>query len=355
MTRLSSLFDQWQTMVACERRKGADSKTAKERAGMSSLWLWTGIVFLAGGSAMGSAEYGLAGGLAGLFFGLVVSFAALYSIFTSVEPPPAAETSAALESREAARFPLSNCLWGLLSFAAGAVAYTVASAIASGDPIVARIVPPMLYDMLYAIVPGGLSIPPLRMDFSLLPDLLRTVDKALSAFQIGIPIAATLAFFTALVRPRRKGLRISGIGWIPVVAASMPVFIGLFGLNRSPQVGFAATAVTLAGLSGFIRPNEELASERPSSPAATGRVLFLVLEAVYMCLVAALASVIAMEIISGTDGVGAVIAQSVQYFQPERTVAAVALVWLAAALLSFVTRCVQSIVVEVTAGDRTGP
>jgi hypothetical protein len=320
---------------------------------VTQVWLLLGIIFIAGSSMLGSVQYDLEGGLAGLFFGLIVSFAALYAIFISVDPPKhEAETP---ESRSAARFPLSNCLWGPLSFAAGVAIYEAVSSIADRDPAVAWIVPPMLYDLLYDllsdVLPDGLFVPPLKVDLSLLPVMRTTVDKALFAFQTGVPIAATLAFFAALIRPRRGRLRISGIAWIPVAAASAPGFIMLFGLGRPPQVWFAAMAVTLAGFLGFLRPNDEL----PYLPTATGRVLFLVLEAVYAGLIASLASVIVMEVISGTDGMGYVIVQSMQTFDIARTVAAVALVWLAAALLSFVVRCAQSIVVEVAAGDRATP
>jgi hypothetical protein len=316
---------------------------------VTQVWLLLSIIFFAVSSMLGSAWYDLPGGLAGLFFGLIGSFAALYAIFSSIDPPKhEAETP---ESRNAARFPLSNCLWGPLSFAAGVAIYEAIFFIASRDPIVASIVPPILYDLLSDVVPDGLFVPPLKVDLSLLPVMRATAGKALSAFQTGVPIAATLAFFAAMIRPRRGRLRISGIAWIPVAAASAPGFIMLFGLGRPPQVWFAAMAVTLAGFLGFLRPNDEL----PYLPTATGRVLFLVLEAVYAGLIASLASVIVMEVISGTDGMGYVIVQSMQTFDIARTVAAVALVWLAAALLSFVVRCAQSIVVEVAAGDRATP
>jgi hypothetical protein len=315
---------------------------------MTSLWLWTGIVFFAGSSMLGSAQFGAMGGLSGLLLGLVVSLAALYAISAANPPKPAAETSGKPETRDAMRFPLINCIWGPLSAVAGAAAYEAVSAIASKSPVAVLIVPPPIYDAVASIISEPLLVPPLRVDFSLFPEMAATAGKVLSAFQAGVVIAATLALFAALIRRRSAGLRVSSIAWIPVLPAAVPYLIVLFGLVRPPQI-VAVTAVTLAGLPNLIRANDE-----SSSPAA-GRILFLVLDAVYTCLIAGLAAVIAMEVVvGGTDGVGSAIVRSMQVLETARAVAAVALVWLAVAALSFAVRCGQSIVAGLTAGHRAG-
>jgi hypothetical protein len=288
---------------------------------MTKVWLWLSIIFFSCSSMLGSAWLGLIGGLSGLFSGMILSFVALSAIFRGVNSRrPKGETSGKPEIQNATRFPLYNCIWGPLSLLFGAVIYQVISSIASNT----------------------LLVPPLQVDFSLLPEMLKTVDEVLSASQIGVMIAATMAFLTALIRNPREGLHVSGIAWIPVLIATVPCFVVTFGLGRLTDVSFAATAVILAGLPRFIRSNAELAS----SPVATGRIMFFVLEAVYTSLISGLTAVIVIEFFSGRSGVGYSIMLSTQLFEIARLVAAIALVWLAVALLSFVVRCAQSIVVR---------
>jgi hypothetical protein len=272
------------------------------------------------------------GGLSGLILGMIASFAALSAILGSVNSKrPAGATSAMSDIPNPTRFPLSNCVWGPLSLAAGAAIYNVAGAIIRDSR-------------------PDLFVPALRVEwvFSALPELMTTFDKVLSACQIGVLTAATLAFFTALVRGRSEGIGVSSIAWIPVLAAMMSWLVLLFGAGRLTQVSFAATAVTLAGLPFFIRSNDELSR----SPVATCRIVFFALEAVYASVIVGLASVIVMEFIghprpeyvSSVEGVGETI---VQEFYTVRGVATIALIWLVVAVLSFVVRCAQSIVVEV--------
>jgi hypothetical protein len=307
---------------------------------MTKVWLWLSIVSFTCCSILGATQLGVMGGLAGLTFGMIVSFAALSAILASVNSKqPTQATSGMSDSLHGTHFPLSNCVWGPLSLAAGAATYNVVGTIVRDrDP--------------------GLFVPPLRVEWllSAFPELMTTFDKVLSASHVGLLTAATLAFFTALMRGRNEGMPVSSIAWIPVLAAMMSWMILLFGLGRLAQVSFAATAVTLAVLPSFIRANDELSR----SPVATGRIAFFVLEAVYASLIVGLASVIVMEFIahprpehpSSVEGVGQTI---VQEFYTLRGVGTIALIWLVVAVLSFVVRCAQSFVVDVpVAGDRAG-
>jgi ABC-type nitrate/sulfonate/bicarbonate transport system permease component len=262
-----------------------------------------------------SAVWGPIGSRLGVLTGVVASFAVIAATFSSLtaEPTKAGGSGA---PPIAAHFPFINCLWGPLSLVAGAAVYSAVSSIAAAP----------------------LFVPPLRLELSAFPELVTTLDKALVASWIGITIAATLAFLAALVRERRGGLTVSGIAWAPVLASTLPFFMLVFGISHLAHITFAATAVTLAGIPCFIRANDEAAS----TPAA-GRVIFFVLEAVYVSFLSALAAVVVIEFIISRDGIGYAILNAMQLFDPAKVVDAIALVWLSVALLSFIVRCTQSI------------
>jgi ABC-type nitrate/sulfonate/bicarbonate transport system permease component len=288
---------------------------------MIALQFWLSVMLipvcsavgLLGGPLLGfPAAGGSTGSVIGLFAGLVLSLINISAFARETPRPKEGSGGPKVEKR----FPLINCLWGPLSLLAGAGIYTAVSTIAA-TPI---------------------FVPPLRLEPTLFPELATTLDKALAAFRIGIAIAATLALFAALIPGRRDRLTVSGVAWVPVLAATMPWFTIVLGLTHAAQVAFAATAVTLAGLACFIRANDEAAA----APTA-GRISFFALEAVYVSFLSALAAVIVFEFISSRDGIGYAIVNAMQMFDTARAVSAVAVVWLAVAVLSFVVRCAQSI------------
>jgi ABC-type nitrate/sulfonate/bicarbonate transport system permease component len=115
-----------------------------------------------------------------------------------------------------------------------------------------------------------------------------------------------------------------------------------FGISHFTHIAFAVPAVTLAGIPCFMRTHDEAAS----ASAVAGRIIFFVLEAVYVSFLSGLAAVIVIEFFSGRDGVGYAIINAWQVLETARAVAAIALVWLVVAALSFVVRCTQSIATQ---------
>jgi hypothetical protein len=286
---------------------------------MIQVQLWLSILLIPICSILAST-WGSIPGRAGLGVGVALLFATISGVFRGLETEP--PKSGAPRAREiAAPFPWVNCLWGPLSLVAGAAIYSAVS----------------------SIMDAPLFVPPLHPELSALPELATTFDKALDAFRIGVPIAATLALPAALVRDGRGGVAVAPIAWAPVLAATMPCFMLAFGITHFTQIVFAAAAVTLTGLAYFVRTYDEAAS----APVAAGRIMFFVLEAIYASFVAGLAAVIVIEFISGRDGVGYSIVMAIQLLNTARAVAAIALVWLAVAFLSFAVRLLQSIATRV--------
>jgi hypothetical protein len=282
---------------------------------MIHLQLWLSITLIPICSMLASAVWGPIGNPLGFLIGVALSLAVLAATVSRLKAGlPKADASG--PPPVAAHFPFVNCLWGPLSLAAGAAIYSAVSSVAAAP----------------------VFVPPLRLELSALPELVTTLDKALVASRIGIVSAATLALFAALIRGRRGELSVPSIAWAPVLASTLPFFMLVFGISHLAHITFAAIAVALAGIPCFIRAHDKAAS----SPAA-GRIVFFVLEAVYVSFLSALAAVIVIELITSRDGIGYAIVNAMQMFDTAKTVEAIALVWLFVALLSFVVRCTQSV------------
>ena len=273
---------------------------------------------------------------AAVLFGIAMMFAMVSAADRSAgqrHAKDAAHPGAAPKSGhgDRERFPLRDCLWGPLSVVAGGLLYAAVSRSLAGFP-------------------ASIWAPPPELKLSQLPDLVTTVGHALLAAGIGVAVAATLAFFAAMIGIARTGRSVPGVAWVPVLAAGAPYLSLVFGFGLAAHVGFAAAAVALAGVPYFARANDEAAA----APAAVGRIVCFVLEAFYASFLVGLAAVIVMEFTGSLEGIGFVIMKASVVFDVGTTLSDIALVWLAVALLSFIVRCLQSVIWQRgTAADRT--